>query len=56
MNKEHKDIIDGVRNKFNKNITEDLLKNIIEFKRSYYEIENRVNQSCIASYLYLLVE
>lgn len=23
----------------------------LEFKRSYYEIENRVNQSCIASYL-----
>ncbi|MDU2674018.1 MAG: Crp/Fnr family transcriptional regulator [Clostridium sp.] len=33
MNKEYKDIIDRVRNKFNKNITEDLLKNIIEFSK-----------------------
>lgn len=33
MNKEYKDIIDRVRNKFNENITEDLLKNIIEFSK-----------------------
>lgn len=33
MNKEYKYIIDRVRSKFNKNITEDLLKNIMEFSK-----------------------
>ncbi|RDY27709.1 Crp/Fnr family transcriptional regulator [Romboutsia weinsteinii] len=33
MNKECKDIIDRVRSEFNENITEDLLKNIIEFSK-----------------------
>ena len=33
MNKEYKDIIDRVRSEFNKNITEDLLKNIMELSK-----------------------
>lgn len=33
MNKEYKDIIDRVKSEFNENITEDLLKNIMELSK-----------------------